>query len=133
MMGKHNKHGFHGRGYGKGFGRRREEGEGWEEYGRGFGYYGYNEWGEHQILRAFCNPLRLAILRLLRKGERSVGDIANELNAPQPSVSNQLSRLEFLGAVKGRREGKNVFYSIADERITKILSILDEEKEEKED
>jgi ArsR family transcriptional regulator, cadmium/lead-responsive transcriptional repressor len=77
-----------------------------------------------QFFNGFANSTRLSILLLLaRQGEMKVGDLARELGAPQPRVSDHLRCLAWCGYVKVRREGRNAYYSITDDRILEILSL----------
>lgn len=66
---------------------------------------------------------RCKILFALQVGELCVCDIANVLSMSKSSVSHQLSRLKESGAVKCRREGKEVYYSLDDEHIFDIFKV----------
>ena len=67
-----------------------------------------------RLCRALANYQRLAIIRLLVvAGELRVSAIAEALDAPQPSVSNELRVLVTNGVIWQRRSGKSVFYSVA--------------------
>jgi ArsR family transcriptional regulator, cadmium/lead-responsive transcriptional repressor len=77
-----------------------------------------------RFFNGFANSTRLSILLLLaRRGETKVGDLVRELGAPQPRVSDHLRCLAWCGHVKVRREGRNAYYSITDDRILEILSL----------
>ena len=69
------------------------------------------------ICKAFADPKRLIIIEELRKGQRSVGDIVRLLAIPQAAVSRHLAILREKGIVDSRREGTNVFYSLADTKV----------------
>ncbi len=79
------------------------------------------------VLRALANENRLMILCLLAEGEKSVSELETMTGARQPTVSQQLARLRAAGMVGSRREGKTIFYSLADDRARRILEFLDEE------
>ena len=79
------------------------------------------------MLRALANENRLMILCLLAEGEKSVSELETMTGARQPTVSQQLARLRAGGLVESRREGKTIFYSLADDRARRILEFLDEE------
>lgn len=64
------------------------------------------------------------ILCHLADGEKSVTQLEELLSARQAAVSQQLSRLRLQGLVAPRRDGKTIYYSLADERATQILCIL---------
>jgi DNA-binding transcriptional ArsR family regulator len=77
-----------------------------------------------QFFNGFANPTRLSILLLLsRGGETKVGELVRALGAPQPRVSDHLRCLAWCGFVRVRREGRNAYYSIADERVLEVLSL----------
>lgn len=79
------------------------------------------------VLRALANENRLMILCLLAEGEKSVGELEDMTGARQPTVSQQLARLRADGMVASRREGKTIYYSLADGRARRILDFLDDE------
>ena len=64
--------------------------------------------------RLLGEPMRLKILDRLRKGERSVGVLAEELDASQQNISKHLQTLYTSGTLARRKEGNTVFYSISD-------------------
>ena len=77
-----------------------------------------------KLLDGFANPIRLSVLMLLsRNDEMSVGELVEAIVAPQPRVSDHLRCLAWCGYVEARREGTNVFYSIADERVLGVLQL----------
>ena len=61
-------------------------------------------------------------MQVLLDNEMCVYDIAQILNMSQSAISHQLRVLKQMKLVKNRREGKTIFYSLADEHITTILS-----------
>jgi ArsR family transcriptional regulator, cadmium/lead-responsive transcriptional repressor len=80
-----------------------------------------------RLFNGFANSTRLSILLLLtRRGEMKVGELVRELEAPQPRVSDHLRCLSSCGYVQVRREGRNAYYSVSDERIRTILSLGEE-------
>jgi ArsR family transcriptional regulator len=80
-----------------------------------------------RFFNGFANSTRLSNLLLLaRRGETKVGDLVSELRAPQPRVSDHLRCLSWCGYVKVRREGRNAYYSVADERVLEILRLGEE-------
>ena len=77
-----------------------------------------------RFFNGFANSTRLSILLLLaQRGETKVGELVNELGAPQPRVSDHLRCLAWCGYVKVRREGRNAYYSIADDRVLEMLRL----------
>ena len=77
-----------------------------------------------EFLKALANETRLIILCMLIDGEKSVSQIERKLDARQPFVSQQLARLRADDLVEARREGKNVYYSIARPEVVDIVSSL---------
>jgi len=73
------------------------------------------------FLQGFSNPVRVKILCALREGEKSVGEIAEYLNAKQSNISQQLQILMVKGYVVKRREERNVYYSVRDPRIYAVM------------
>ncbi len=77
-----------------------------------------------RFFNGFANSTRLSILLLLaRRGETKVGDLVHELGAPQPRISDHLRCLSWCGYVRVRREGRNAYYSIADDRVLQVLNL----------
>lgn len=73
------------------------------------------------IFKAFGDPTRLKILHCLKQSEMCVCDISAILEMSQSAISHQLRVLRNLRLVKHRKEGKNVYYSLDDEHIFRIL------------
>ena len=77
-----------------------------------------------RFFNGFANSTRLSILLLLaQRGEMKVGELVDELGAPQPRVSDHLRCLAWCGYVEVRREGRNAYYSVADERVLEVLQL----------
>jgi DNA-binding transcriptional ArsR family regulator len=76
------------------------------------------------MMKSLANPGRLMTLCLLVDGEKSVAELAERLGTRQPNVSQQLARLRLEGLVSPRRDGRAVYYSIADDRVRIILESL---------
>ncbi len=76
------------------------------------------------FLKAISHEGRLMILCHLASGERSVTELEELLSARQAAVSQQLSRLRLEGLVTPRREGKTIYYSLADERPRQIMEVV---------
>ena len=80
-----------------------------------------------RFFNGFANSTRLSILLLLaQRGEMKVGELVAELGAPQPRVSDHLRCLAWCGYVEVRREGRNAYYSVADERVMRMLELGEE-------
>ena len=76
-----------------------------------------------KYFRALGDPTRLRILELIADHEQSVGQLVDALGRPQPTVSNHLACLRWCGFVVTRREHRNVYYSIADQRVVELLRL----------
>lgn len=75
-------------------------------------------------LKVLANEDRLLLLCQLSQGEMSVGDLEEALGIRQPTLSQQLAVLRAEGVVDTRRDGKRIFYSIADARLLQVLAVL---------
>ncbi len=75
-------------------------------------------------LRALANEDRRLILCELSQGERSVSELEEILDLHQPSLSQQLGVLRAEGLVSTRRDGKYVYYSVADRKALALLDSL---------
>ena len=75
-----------------------------------------------ELFRVFGDVTRIKILLLLLKSELCVCDIAGALGMQQSAISHQLRVLKQSRLVKYRREGKTVFYSLADSHVTTMLA-----------
>jgi len=77
-----------------------------------------------EICQALSDPTRILILYALRDGSRNVGELAEALETSQPSVSRHLKVLRDRRMVRAERNGMNMYYSIADERVLQALDLL---------
>jgi DNA-binding transcriptional ArsR family regulator len=79
-----------------------------------------------KYFRVLGDPLRLAVLRLLReRGELSVEDIRQALGCKQARLSNQLACLRWCDFVTTRRDGNRIYYSISEPTIPELLRLAD--------
>ena len=75
-----------------------------------------------ELFKVFGDSTRIRILFVLFEAEVCVCDLAEALGMTQSAVSHQLRVLKASKLVKFRREGKTVYYSLADEHVMRILS-----------
>lgn len=75
-----------------------------------------------ELFKIFGDSTRIKILYALLQSELCVYDIASLLDVTQSAVSHQLRVLKSSKLVKFRREGKTVYYSLADDHVIRILS-----------
>jgi len=75
-------------------------------------------------LKVLANEDRLLLLCQLSLGEMCVSELEEQLGIRQPTLSQQLGVLRTEGVVDTRREGKQIFYSIAGPALLDILAVL---------
>ena len=74
------------------------------------------------LFKGFADPTRVHILTLLQQREElCVTDIAEAVELSQSAISHQLRILKQMHLIKFRREGKNLWYSLADDHVKTIL------------
>ena len=76
------------------------------------------------FLKAISHEGRLMILCHLVSGEKSVTELEELISARQAAVSQQLSRLRLEGLVIPRRDGKTIYYRLADDKPQRILEVI---------
>ena len=74
-----------------------------------------------ELFKVFGDSTRIRILYVLFESELCVCDLAQTLNMNQSAISHQLKILKQAKLVTGRREGKSVFYSLADDHVRAII------------
>lgn len=82
---------------------------------------------ESRFFKALADETRIKILKLLSLRRMCVCEIMVALDLTQPTASHHLRILENVGIVQDEREGKWVFYSIANPKVTKILEKIEED------
>ena len=83
-----------------------------------------------ELFKVFGDSTRIRILFVLFEAEVCVCDLAQALNMTQYAISHQLKILKQNKLVKSRREGKSIFYSLADDHVRTIISMGREHIEE---
>jgi DNA-binding transcriptional ArsR family regulator len=71
-----------------------------------------------------ANANRLLLMCQLSQGEKCVGELEELLDLHQPTLSQQLGVLRSEGLVSTRRDGKKIYYSVADPRVLALLGTL---------
>ncbi|OQX86313.1 MAG: hypothetical protein B6D63_00125 [Candidatus Latescibacteria bacterium 4484_7] len=84
-----------------------------------------------KIFKALCDETRLKIVEFLLSGEKCVFEMVPFTKRIQSTVSVQLSKLEYLGIIGSRREGKRIYYKLTNEKVREILRILNERNQDK--
>ncbi|NLG04173.1 MAG: helix-turn-helix transcriptional regulator [Clostridia bacterium] len=75
-----------------------------------------------ELFKVFGDSTRIRILFVLFEAEVCVCDLAQVLNMTQSAISHQLKILKQSKLVKNRREGKSIFYSLADDHVRSIIA-----------
>ncbi|WP_425098015.1 ArsR/SmtB family transcription factor [Tropicibacter sp. S64] len=76
------------------------------------------------FLKTLAHEGRLMILCHLGSGEKSVGELEDLLGIRQAAVSQMLARLREEGLVVTRRDGKTIYYSLADDNTSRVIGLL---------
>lgn len=79
-----------------------------------------------RFLKELANANRLMILCTLLDNEMSVAELNEQIPLSQSALSQHLARLREAGFVTTRKESQTVFYSLADERVRKVLPVFHE-------
>ncbi|MBX9768783.1 MAG: metalloregulator ArsR/SmtB family transcription factor [Bdellovibrionales bacterium] len=76
------------------------------------------------LLKHLSHPQRLLVLCGLIGGERSAGEIERICGASQSSVSQFLKGMRLDGLIESRRDGRHIYYRIADKRVIELVRLL---------
>lgn len=80
-----------------------------------------------QILKALAHPQRLMILGNLLQGAKAVNELVEVCEASQSQISHFLMRMKLEGLVKAERDGRFVYYSVADKRLAHLMQTIQNE------
>ena len=72
------------------------------------------------LFSALSDPTRLRIISVLLDGEMNVGEIAAQLEMTESAVSHQLRGLRQMRLIRGRKNGRQVFYALDDDHVAKL-------------
>ena len=81
--------------------------------------------------KVFTHPTRIRLLNALRKGPRSVTDLARAVNLPQPNVSQHLAVMRGAGVLGQRKEGTIVRYSVVSPKVHRAFDLMREVLEDR--
>ena len=81
---------------------------------------------QSQVCKTFSNAKRLEILNLLKDGELTVSDIKDYLGITKANTSQHLMVMRLRGILKTRREGTNIYYRIANEKLINACNLMQE-------
>jgi ArsR family transcriptional regulator len=76
------------------------------------------------VFQALAHPTRIAILEVLREGEASARSIQERLGVEQANLSQHLAVLRSRRIVNNRKEGNQVFYSLGNKVLVKVLDLM---------
>jgi ArsR family transcriptional regulator len=76
-----------------------------------------------ELFSALSDASRVRIIALLIEGEMSVSALANGLSMTESAVSHQLRGLRQMHLVRARKSGRQVFYSIDDDHVSRLFSL----------
>jgi DNA-binding transcriptional ArsR family regulator len=76
-----------------------------------------------EFFKALAHPLRIAVIDELRDGEIGVNELCERLGVEQSALSQQLSVLRSRNIVNSRKDGLNVYYSVRDKAVFKLLDV----------
>ena len=76
-----------------------------------------------ELFSALSDASRISLISLLIEGEKSVSALAEELKMTESAVSHQLRGLRQMHLVRARKHGRQVFYSLDDDHVTKLFSM----------
>ena len=73
-----------------------------------------------ELFRVMSAPMRLKIISCLCNGEKNVGQLLQEIDTPQPNMSQHLNTLYQAGVLGRRREGVQIYYRIVNDRVVTL-------------
>jgi ArsR family transcriptional regulator len=74
-----------------------------------------------ELFRSLADPSRIKILSLLLEGEKNVVSLAEAVGISEPGVSHHLRGLRLMHIVRGRRQGREVYYTLDDDHVAALL------------
>ena len=77
-----------------------------------------------ELFKALADPTRRGILRFLRKGEMTAGEIAAKFQISAPSMSHHFTVLKGADLIFARREGQQIFYSLNTTALEDLMTVL---------
>lgn len=79
-----------------------------------------------EFFKALAHPVRIRIVDCLRDGEKGVNELSQALQIEPANVSQQLAVLRMRNIVTGRKAGSNVYYSVSDASLFRLLDVAKE-------
>ena len=78
------------------------------------------------ISKTLANPIRLAILHILKDGEKNVNELTEIIGISQSNLSQHLALMRQIGIVNTRKQGTSVFYSVTNPKINEACDTVRE-------
>lgn len=78
----------------------------------------------NEAFKALADPTRREILRLLRGGEKSAGELAEQFDMTRPSMSHHFAVLKAADLIRARREGPQIYYSLNTTVVEDLLALI---------
>jgi DNA-binding transcriptional ArsR family regulator len=78
----------------------------------------------NEVFKALSDPTRREILRILSRGERTAGELAEPFDMTKPSMSHHFAVLKDAGLIRSRREGQQIVYSLDTTVVEDVLARL---------
>ncbi|MBI4823506.1 MAG: winged helix-turn-helix transcriptional regulator [Nitrospirae bacterium] len=79
-----------------------------------------------EVCKTLASPKRLEIIDVLKSGEKTVTSLVQILGIPKANISQHLSLMKHKGILRSRREGVNIYYSIANPKVVKACLLMKE-------
>ncbi len=79
-----------------------------------------------KVCKTMANPVRMEIIYTLKEGEKTVSEMVDIIGVTKSNISQHLSVLKGAEMVRSRRDGQNIFYSIANTKIIDACSLMRE-------
>jgi DNA-binding transcriptional ArsR family regulator len=79
-----------------------------------------------ECLRVLAHPTRLRIVQLLLRGQFTVGELAEACDIRSHSASEHLRLMQHCGLLSARREGRKMFYQVAEPHLESIMNCIEE-------
>ena len=79
-----------------------------------------------EICKILASPKRIEIIAALKDGEKTVSEIIETLDIPKANASQHLALMKVKGILKSRREGINIYYSIANPKVVQACGLMKE-------
>ena len=76
----------------------------------------------NEVFKALSDPTRREILRILARGERTAGELAEPFDMTKPSMSHHFSVLKEADLIRSRREGQQIIYSLNTTVVEDVLA-----------